>query len=195
MKKTLRIGKNRNKPRIWIEGAALAKSGWNNGDQFICEFHQGRIVYERVIAGTPKSRKVAGDPDRPIIDTCTPKILESLGADTTHVKIHIAEGNIVMTPGVAPPKTGAVAATVALLVAVGTLAAPYVSQFKRGAMSVLVACEESAVVRDQFNLLGHDAVSADILDTRNPHGWHIKGDVTPWLDREWDLVIGFPLKG
>lgn len=38
MKKILKIGKNRNKARIWIEGQALASMGWNKGDQFVASF-------------------------------------------------------------------------------------------------------------------------------------------------------------
>lgn len=30
------------------------------------------------------------------------------------------------------------------------------------------------------------------MDTRNPDGHHVKGDVAPLLDEEWDLVIAFP---
>ena len=188
MQKILKIGNNRDKPRIWIEGTPLSATGWNKGDRFDCNFENGRIVYVRNENG---SRKVAGTDKRPIIDTNTPKIRESLG-DCTHTKITVQNNVIVMLPSEAPPKKGALAMTVAVLVAVSSVAAPYISQFKRGAQRVLVACEESAQVRDQFNLRGHDAVSADILDTRNPYGWHIKGDVTPWLDQDWDLVLGFP---
>jgi hypothetical protein len=189
MKKTLKIGTNRGKPRIWIEGAALSSNGWNNKVNFQAHFEDGKIVYEQTWDGP---RAVAGKPDRPIIDTCTPKILECLGDDATHAEIEVTEYRITITKGTPPPKKGALAMTVAVIAAVSSLAAPYLSQFKRGAMRVLVACEESATVRDQFALRGHDAVSADILDTRNPYGWHHKGDVTPLLDKEWDLVLGFP---
>ena len=97
MKKTLRIGSNRGKARIWIEGSALASNGWNKGDQFLAYFRAGHIVYERVITGTRGARKVAGTPSRPIIDTNTVKIRNSLGA-ATHAEIHIAERNIWINP-------------------------------------------------------------------------------------------------
>ena len=207
MQKTLKIGRNKRKgvaiPRIWIEGAALANNGWKRGRDFVAVHVKhadgsGSIEYRSIMSipgginSSAEVRHVAGTDDRPIIDTCTPKILETLGADATHAKITITEEKIVIEKGEAPPKKGAAAALIACLIAVGTVAAPYVSQFKRGAQRVLVACEESATVRDQFTLLGHDAVSCDILDTRNPYGWHIKGDVTPWLDQDWDLVLAFP---
>jgi hypothetical protein len=191
MKKTLRIGSNRGKARIWIEGQSLASKGWKVGDSFVSYFRAGALVYEKVMAGVSGSRKVAGTADRPIIDTNTDKILASLGQGTTHATVDIAEGNIWITPGKAPA-SGIVSAVVALALVAASIGAPYLSQFKRGAQRVLVACEESATVRDEFARRGHDAVSCDMLDTRNPYGWHITGDVTPYLDQDWDIVIGFP---
>lgn len=58
-------------------------------------------------------------------------------------------------------------------------------------MKVLVACEFSGIVRDAFRAQGHDAVSVDYLDTERP-GKHIKGDVRPELDGDYDLLIAFP---
>ena len=59
-------------------------------------------------------------------------------------------------------------------------------------MKVLIACEESGVVREAFKRMGHDAWSCDILPTRIP-GQHYQGDVRyVILDDDWDLVIAFP---
>jgi hypothetical protein len=58
-------------------------------------------------------------------------------------------------------------------------------------MKVLIACEESGVVRDAFIALGHDAMSCDLLPTRRP-GPHHQGDVLPLLEHVWDLVIAHP---
>jgi hypothetical protein len=191
MTKTLRIGTNRSNPRIWIEGSALSANGWKKGDHFIAYFRNGSIVYERVITGTPGARKVAGTEARPIIDTNCAKITESLGADTTHATVTITPDKITITPGKAPlAALAAKVAATALLAA--AFAAPYISQFAPNAKRVLVACEESATVRDEFTRLGHDAVSCDLMPTRNPYGWHIQGDVMPWLEKEWDLILGFP---
>tara|TARA_R110002167_G_scaffold294935_3_gene499537 strand:+ start:3384 stop:4475 length:1092 start_codon:yes stop_codon:yes gene_type:complete len=191
MKKTLKIGRNRDKARIWIEGQALAAEGWKKGDEFVALFYFGKILYEkrrtRLNFGT--YRKVAGGENRPIIDTNTDKIRDSLG-DATHAEIHITASHITITPGKAPSK-GVLAGVVALALVASTFGAPYISQFKRGAQRVLVACEESGIVRDELIRLGHDAVSCDILDTRNPYGAHIKGDVRPYLKGDWDAVAGF----
>jgi len=59
-------------------------------------------------------------------------------------------------------------------------------------MRVLVACEESAKVREAFRLMGHDAWSCDLQETRVP-GNHIKGDVIGILDDGWDLMIAHPV--
>lgn len=48
-------------------------------------------------------------------------------------------------------------------------------------MRVLVACEESGVVRDAFTVRGYEAMSCDLLPTRSP-GPHYQGDVRDVLD-------------
>ena len=50
-------------------------------------------------------------------------------------------------------------------------------------MKVLIACEYSGIVREEFKKLGHDAWSCDILDTEIP-GNHIKDDVLKHLNLE-----------
>lgn len=58
-------------------------------------------------------------------------------------------------------------------------------------MRILVACEESGIVRDAFIAKGHDAISCDILPTAKP-GPHLQQDVIPLLNDSWDMVIAFP---
>lgn len=60
-------------------------------------------------------------------------------------------------------------------------------------MKILVACEESQVVTKAFRELGHEAFSCDIIDTsgNNPE-WHLKEDVIPLLNAEWDMILAFP---
>lgn len=60
-------------------------------------------------------------------------------------------------------------------------------------MRVLVACEESQAVCKAFRSKGHEAYSCDILDCSGGHPeWHIKGDVIPCLNENWDMIIAFP---
>lgn len=76
-------------------------------------------------------------------------------------------------------------------------------------MNILIACEESQRVCEQFRLKGHNAFSCDIMNCSGGHPeWHIKGDVTELLDGDctfitmdfvrhfikgsWDMIIAFP---
>lgn len=59
-------------------------------------------------------------------------------------------------------------------------------------MRVLVGHEFSARVRDAFRALGHDAFSCDLRPCLGDPRWHHQGDVEPWLDEGWDLVLCFP---
>jgi hypothetical protein len=57
-------------------------------------------------------------------------------------------------------------------------------------MRVLVACEFSGIVRDEFATRGHDAWSCDLLPSER-NGKHIQGDVLSHL-QGWDLMIAHP---
>jgi hypothetical protein len=60
-------------------------------------------------------------------------------------------------------------------------------------MRILLACEESQAVCQEFRKLGHDAYSCDILDCTGPNPeWHIKGDVLEVIKENWDMMIAFP---
>lgn len=58
-------------------------------------------------------------------------------------------------------------------------------------MKILIACEFSGKVRDNFIERGHDAISCDLLPTETP-GPHIQGDVIPLLKKDWDLIVAHP---
>jgi len=59
-------------------------------------------------------------------------------------------------------------------------------------MRVLVACEYSAMVRDAFREIGHDAWSCDILPTEGDDRFHFQDDIFNHLDKDWDLMIAHP---
>lgn len=59
-------------------------------------------------------------------------------------------------------------------------------------MRVLIAYEYSAIVRDAFRNMGHDAWSCDLRPTEGDPAWHLQGDVLPHLTDGWDLMIGHP---
>jgi hypothetical protein len=57
----------------------------------------------------------------------------------------------------------------------------------------LVACEESATVRDALRAVGVDAWSADLQPTRGDPRWHIQGDaIEAAYGQPWDLMIAHP---
>lgn len=58
-------------------------------------------------------------------------------------------------------------------------------------MRILVACEESGVVREAFKAHGHDAWSCDLLPSRIP-GNHLQRFVEDVIDQSWDMMIAFP---
>ncbi len=58
-------------------------------------------------------------------------------------------------------------------------------------MKVLIACEFSGIVREEFKKLGHDVWSCDLLPTEIS-GQHIQDDVLKHLDDGWDLMIAHP---
>ena len=60
-------------------------------------------------------------------------------------------------------------------------------------MRVLLACEESQAVCNEFRALGHEAYSNDIIETSGNHPeWHLQGDVRDYLYQVWDFIIAFP---
>lgn len=60
-------------------------------------------------------------------------------------------------------------------------------------MRVLVACEESQAVTIELRRLGHEAYSCDIEHCSGGHPeWHLKQDVLPLLEEQWDMIIAFP---
>lgn len=60
-------------------------------------------------------------------------------------------------------------------------------------MKVLVACECSGRVREQFRLLGHDAWSCDLKPSEDNSPFHFQGNVLDFIkSKKWDLMIAHP---
>jgi len=57
---------------------------------------------------------------------------------------------------------------------------------------VLIACEFSGRVREEFRKRGFDAWSCDILPAEDNSKYHIQDDVLNHLDDGWDLMIAHP---
>jgi hypothetical protein len=60
-------------------------------------------------------------------------------------------------------------------------------------MKVLVACECSQIITEQFILLGHDAMSCDLNYPGEKGLPHYQGDVRDLLKEYFDLVIFHPV--
>ena len=60
-------------------------------------------------------------------------------------------------------------------------------------LKILIGCECSAVVRDEFRKLGHDTWSCDLKPCERDSAWHIQGDIFEVIaSRDWDLGIFHP---
>lgn len=60
-------------------------------------------------------------------------------------------------------------------------------------MRVLVACEESQAVSNEFRRLGHEAYSCDIEPCSGGHPeWHLQVDALELLKMRWDMILAFP---
>ena len=60
-------------------------------------------------------------------------------------------------------------------------------------MRVLIACEESQRVCQEFRKRGHEAYSCDLLPCGGGHPeWHIQADALEMVKMAWDMVIAFP---
>lgn len=60
-------------------------------------------------------------------------------------------------------------------------------------MKILVACEESGIVTEEFRKRGHTAFSCDLLPTSGNHPeWHYMMDIRKMLNDDWDMIIAFP---
>lgn len=183
-----KIGLNRGNARLWVEGPALMAANWQNGHRFNIEYKRGSIVLTKDKDG---ARKVAGTPDRPILDTNTNKITKALKAapgDFTSIKI---EADCITIKKASKAKH-----TLHKLAAAGLLAASVItpllpSSAKAGAKRILVACEYSGRVRDALIQAGHNAISCDVLPSDAP-GPHIQGDVSQVLADDWDMILAFP---
>jgi len=89
-----KVGNNRGKARIWIEGKRLSSHGWDQGERFDPHFEDGQIRYTRNPEG---KRKVAKAGRSPVIDTNTDKITESLG-DCSTVFVSFSRNEIIIKP-------------------------------------------------------------------------------------------------
>ena len=59
-------------------------------------------------------------------------------------------------------------------------------------MNVLVGCEFSGIVRDEFRKKGHNAYSCDIIPSEKDNKFHIQRDIRDLDHKKFDLGLFFP---
>lgn len=91
------IGQNRERPRLWLEGAILVESGFNHGDRWDFTNEENKLIIKNNPDG---KRKIAGKKDRPIIDIIGRTLEASFDCDqVSRVDIkRIRDGLIHITP-------------------------------------------------------------------------------------------------
>ena len=82
-----KVARNRGNARVWIEGKKLNQIGWSNGKRFNSVFNADNVTLTLSPSG---ERKVAGNPDRPIIDINTAK-LNSIIGNGTHYLVTVSD--------------------------------------------------------------------------------------------------------
>ena len=89
-----KLGANRGKTRLWLEGKILSEANWRRGDAFNVIWADGTLHYVKNPQG---ARRVAGTVDRPIIDTNTDKLADCLNASTgEHVRVSVTSNGILI---------------------------------------------------------------------------------------------------
>lgn len=69
MNKTLNVCRKNGKPRLWIEGATLARAGWNRGDHYDLSADGATITLSKAQQGRKKvSGRSRNGNECPIID-------------------------------------------------------------------------------------------------------------------------------
>lgn len=88
-----KVGENKGKPRIWLEGKYLASLGFAADTRLSVSFQSGKIVIEACEGG---DRKVSSRRSRPIIDLNTNDIVAAIG-QCEKVEVTTEAGRIVIT--------------------------------------------------------------------------------------------------
>jgi len=89
-----KIGQNRGRARVWLEGKFLTAAGWTRGTRYDVCTTAGQIVLSRSPNG---ARKVCGKTGKhPIIDVCNQQLAEIL-APSGRVIVDVLYDHIVIT--------------------------------------------------------------------------------------------------
>jgi len=93
--KLTKIGSNRGKPRVWLQGAVLKEAGFKKGMKFTAQILPGELLIELDKDG---DRHVSGKPGIAIIDIATSKLLELGPIGTSLLIYNKTQGTIRLVP-------------------------------------------------------------------------------------------------
>lgn len=92
-----KIGMNKGKRRLWIDGRRLSEAGFVGGLSYRCDVARGKINMSLSLGRPGRLRKVSGRPDgKPIIDMLG-RDVETAFPSETHVAVHFGKGRIQVT--------------------------------------------------------------------------------------------------
>ena len=94
---TRKIGLNKGKRRIWLEGAVLTAAGFKHGMRFNVVNKKNVLSIYADLHGT---RKIAGKPDRPIIDMSAGTITASFDDSVKVVSVSQGKGVCLILKGI-----------------------------------------------------------------------------------------------
>ena len=93
---TTKLGLNRGKSRVWLERGVLRAAGFNHYVQYDATPSGKTLV---LTVNPTGARRVAGTPERPIVDINGARILEGLGSPGVALEVtNPAPGVLVITP-------------------------------------------------------------------------------------------------
>ncbi|WP_425044143.1 hypothetical protein [Primorskyibacter sp. S87] len=87
-----KIGQNRGKPRLWLEGKHLVAAGLDHGTRWTLIPTDTGFTIQRDADG---ARRVAGKPGRPIIDINSPRSLGVLAGAATVTLTYEPGGGVI----------------------------------------------------------------------------------------------------
>ena len=97
MQVTLKSGTNKGNRRIWIEGARLTDAGLPHGTLLTRTMDGGILRLTTDPTATGRRHRIAGTPERPILDLCGQWVTKFMDG-RTHFAATLEPGGITITP-------------------------------------------------------------------------------------------------
>ena len=94
---TASIGRNKDAPRVWLEGRYLLDAGFTPGCHIEVAFTAGRIIIKLASNG-PRIVSSKKQGQIPVVDLNSTAISTTFGLAIARVQVHVSHGEIVLTP-------------------------------------------------------------------------------------------------